>query len=553
LERALGWLTARHLRAVVALVLLALASYLPGLAAIPPVDRDEARFAQATRQMVETGNYVDIRLGEEPRYKKPIGIYWLQAAFVAASGRGAEAPIGVYRLASLLGAVGTVLLCYWAAVGLFDRRAAFIAAAGLALSILLAVEAHLAKTDAVLAAAVTLTMGALARLYLWDRPQPPPLRLPLAAWAGLGVGILVKGPIAPMVAALTVVTLLVADRNAAWLRRLRWPIGVPLMLAIVLPWLLAILAISGGSFLEQSVGADLLGKVGTGQEGHGAPPGTHLVLFWVLFWPASALTLMALPWVWQNRGRPAVRFCLAWIVPSWLVFEAVTTKLPHYPLPTYPAIAALTGAAAAAGGLAAWRRWQRLAAVPPALVAIALAAAGAGGIAWLTGSIPFAATVAALTTLAAAVAAAVAGWWRAPSTAAVLVGAAALLAQAALFGLAGPVVGARTLSPRLAAAVTGQAPCPHPLVASASYAEASLLFLVGTDVRLLDAAGIADFLAADGCRLALVSDDAEAAFARRAAAIGLAPARLASIEGINVGRVRQMNVTVYGHAAGRTP
>ena len=69
----------------------------PGFFNIPPVDRDEARFAQATKQMVETGDYVDIRFQDDVRYKKPVGIYWMQAAAVKtlqalqpAEGRGSH-------------------------------------------------------------------------------------------------------------------------------------------------------------------------------------------------------------------------------------------------------------------------------------------------------------------------------------------------------------------------------------------------------------------------------------------------------------------------------
>ena len=68
-----------HARAVAVLVLAALLAFLPGFFQIPPTDRDEARFAQATKQMLETGEYVDIRFQDEVRYKKPVGIYWLQA------------------------------------------------------------------------------------------------------------------------------------------------------------------------------------------------------------------------------------------------------------------------------------------------------------------------------------------------------------------------------------------------------------------------------------------------------------------------------------------
>src|SRR5690606_7877363 len=119
--------------------------------------------------------FVDIRMHDEPRYKKPVGIYWLQAWLVLLTGQGADAGIGAFRLASLLGALATVLLLYWAAIPLFGRQAAFIAAAALAVSLILVAEAHLAKTDAVLAATTVLAQGALARLYLWPGPGRAPL------------------------------------------------------------------------------------------------------------------------------------------------------------------------------------------------------------------------------------------------------------------------------------------------------------------------------------------------------------------------------------------
>ncbi|MET0873790.1 MAG: glycosyl transferase, partial [Pseudolabrys sp.] len=91
-------------RAVVLLLLFSLLAFLPGFFQIPPVDRDEARFAQATKQMLETGEYVDIRFQNEVRYKKPVGIYWLQAAAVkAGEALGVPRPratIWLYRLPS---------------------------------------------------------------------------------------------------------------------------------------------------------------------------------------------------------------------------------------------------------------------------------------------------------------------------------------------------------------------------------------------------------------------------------------------------------------------
>ncbi len=132
----LDFLAASHLRAMTFLVAICLVSYLPGFFNIPPVDRDEARFVQATKQMIESGDYVDIRFQDQVRYKKPVGIYWLQAAAVrAAEALGASDPrttIWLYRLPSLIGAVGAVLLTYWAALAFGTRRTAYLSALMLA-------------------------------------------------------------------------------------------------------------------------------------------------------------------------------------------------------------------------------------------------------------------------------------------------------------------------------------------------------------------------------------------------------------------------------------
>jgi 4-amino-4-deoxy-L-arabinose transferase-like glycosyltransferase len=159
-----------HTRAVLFLIVVAVLAFVPGVFQIPPIDRDEARFAQATKQMVLSGDYVDIRFQDESRYKKPIGIYWLQAVPVKIADtlglRRATTVISLYRIPSLIGAIAGVLLTYWAALAFVSRRAAVLAGVIMATSILLGVEARLAKTDAMLLATCVAAMGALGRLYL---------------------------------------------------------------------------------------------------------------------------------------------------------------------------------------------------------------------------------------------------------------------------------------------------------------------------------------------------------------------------------------------------
>src|ERR1700689_358100 len=202
-----------HLRAAVLLVAVSLLTFLPGFFQIPPVDRDEAYFAQATKQMIETGDYVDIRYQDDVRYRKPVGIYWLQAAVVktaeALKLRAARTTIWLYRVPSLIGAIGAVLATYWCALAFVSRRGAVLAALMMMTSVILGVEARLAKTDAVLLFTVVLAMSALARVYLAPRRNDPLPGLGLLAvfWTALAVSILVKGPLILMVIGLAAASL----------------------------------------------------------------------------------------------------------------------------------------------------------------------------------------------------------------------------------------------------------------------------------------------------------------------------------------------------------
>ena len=162
-----------HRGAMAVLVLVSLLTFLPGFFQIPPVDRDEAYFAQATKQMIETGDYVDIRYQDDVRYRKPVGIYWLQAAVVnTASALGvpkALNKIWLYRVPSLIGAIGAVLGTYWCALAFVSRRGAVLAGLMMSASAILSVEARLAKTDAMLLFTMVMAMAVLGRAYLASR------------------------------------------------------------------------------------------------------------------------------------------------------------------------------------------------------------------------------------------------------------------------------------------------------------------------------------------------------------------------------------------------
>lgn len=350
---------------------------LPGFFTLPPIDRDEARFAQASAQMLASGDWVDIRLGDEARYKKPIGIYWLQAAMAGLT--GAEGQIWAYRLVSLMGALISVGFTYGIARLVLPKGPALLAAVALGACFLMGAEARLAKTDAMLLGAIMAGQYVLARVWLpGGRANPPdlPFGLAMGFWLAQAAAILIKGPIGPMVAVFTLAGLCALRRDIAILRALRPLPGAALMLMVVLPWFVAITLRSEGAFWQASVGADMLAKIGQGQENHGAPPGTYLALVWATFWPGSLLLATAIPALWRGGRQAAlVQFALVWAVPVWIVFELTATKLVHYVLPAYPALALMAGWALWTAGPA--RTWiaALLALVPFALLAALAVAA----------------------------------------------------------------------------------------------------------------------------------------------------------------------------------
>src|SRR5437763_1591237 len=370
------------------LAALCVALYLPGIAAIPPLDRDEARFAQASRQMLETGDFLHIRFQDEARNKKPAGIYWLQAASVAVLSTPESTAIWPYRLPSMVGALGAVLLTFALGGALFARdseepparQVALLAAMLLGSAIVVVAEAHIAKTDAALLAAIVAAQGALGLIYMRERAGRPALPAIAALfWIATIAAILLKGPVGPAIAALTIVTLSVADRDWRWLRGLYPLAGIIFVALAIVPWLIAMQRATEGAFLAGSLGEDFWSKLIGMQESHGAPPFSYLLLAMATFWPGSLMLVPALAHAWRRRTSPAERFLLAWLVPAWIVLELLPTKLPHYVLPLYPALALLTGAALAEGARAAAPSWLRYADIAAktlwAMVTLALASA----------------------------------------------------------------------------------------------------------------------------------------------------------------------------------
>ncbi|MEJ1970411.1 MAG: glycosyltransferase family 39 protein [Rhizomicrobium sp.] len=547
--RALSWM-ARHWW--ITLSLLCLALWTPGVLSLPPLDRDESRFAQSSRQMLETGNLVDIRFGHVPRYKKPVGIYWLQAGATAVAGRGDRSHIWTYRLPSLFGGLLAVLLCFWCARAFALPEVAWLGAALMATSLLLAAEATIATTDAVQLACAMGAMGVLLRVYLASRDPhcaAASTRTVLLGWAAFAAGILIKGPVVPAVCAVTVIALVAWDRGAwRWLKGLKPLYGLGITLLIVAPWAIAISLESHGAFYQQSLGDDFAAKLAGGQESHGAWPGYYLALVTLTFWPAILFAVPGLGAAIRRRADPAVHFLLAWAGASWLMFEIVPTKLPHYVLPAYPALAMLAALWLLTPKDATAPRWQPilfwLAAIQFALGAAALAAAlilvpkiyGAGTTWWLI--------AAAAAGAAFGLTALILHLRRSQILSAAFAALAVLVFYPAITAGAAPRLDRLWISPRAAALVAKDTRPGDPPPALAGYTEPSLMFLLGTETRLTDGIGAAEAGAFQG-GLALVEDKERPAFLAHLAELEADAAAVDALDGLNYSRGKPVHITVY--------
>jgi len=514
-------------RAPIVAALVALLAALPGLFTLPPTDRDESRFAEASAQMLESGDFTNIMFQDTPRYKKPVGIYWLQAASVAALSSVERREIWAYRIPSVLGAMLAAGAAAWGALAFLKPREALAAGALLAATMVLSTESTLATTDAALCGAVTLSLAAMGRVYMAARGGPPASRwVGLLFWIGMAGAVLLKGPIGPMVAALTGLSLAIWDRKARWLANLTWDWGLIVFCGLVLPWAVAITVATDGGFWGVAVGGDLAPKLFGGQEGHGAPPGYFALLSPVLLFPAVLLLPAGLVNGWRARAEPGVRFALCWLIPSWIVFELVPTKLPHYTLPCFGALAWLM-AAALRQPLGPRVRW--IGAWIAAAVAVGFAVAAALGAAVYGEASSW--VWVALITLAMATAAVCALVFTArqrPGLAAALTCAFGVLGHACLVGGLAPSLNGIWLSERVARAVTaaGSQGFSKGPTAVAGYAEPSLVFALGAPTELGSARGAA--VAIGEGRMAVVEQRQDAAF-RQAIAAGWVSAHVAGV------------------------
>ena len=322
------------------LLFLTFNALIAGQNSLPPIDRDEARFAQASRQMLQSNDYINIKFQDKIRAKKPVGIYWLQALSANFFG---EISISSYRFPSLISSIISILFVCLLARLIFPIYQSLIVTLFFASTVAFVGEAHLAKTDATLLALICIQQYYLLKIILKKGTFVQKKYLyPLIIWLVFAFGILVKGPLSIAILFLTILSFCLFKKDFSLIKLLNPLLGIIICLIVILPWFFAINDSTQGLFLEKAFNDDFYNKLKSGQEGHGAWPGTHFIMLSLTLWPIATFIPGALLFILKNKTNIVIQFFVCWIVPFWILIEIVPTKLFHYSLPVLPAIAILS-------------------------------------------------------------------------------------------------------------------------------------------------------------------------------------------------------------------
>lgn len=327
------------------LELLALAAagllvLLPGNGHLPLIDRDEPRFAQATREMMQRGEWVVPYFNDDYRFDKPVLIYWMMRVSYAA--------LGVNEFAARLPSVLTSVLLAWALFGIgarwFSRRAGFLAGFGFLTCLQMFMHGRSAVADMPMILAVVLSQFAAFEL-LHGRNGAYPWRWFWLLWGAQGVGFLAKGPVTQAIPLLT----LLAHRFLLWRKPMPWKRlkagrGLAVLLVIIGAWGLPALVRTQGEFLTLGIYTHVFKRGWSTFNGHASFFSYYLVLAlfslfpWIAFAGRAAADARA---NWDEKYA----FLLSWMLSTYLLFSFYMSKLPHYVLPAFPAFFLVIGRA----------------------------------------------------------------------------------------------------------------------------------------------------------------------------------------------------------------
>ena len=335
---------------------LAFLTFFVGLGRPAITDSDEAFYAQAGREMVESGDWVTPHYNRQPRFEKPVLFYWLVALAYLAAGIGEFAA----RVPSALAGLGLVLAAFACARRWYDDRTAVLAGAITATSFGYVAVARQALPDLALACFVTAaTWAAFEALVAVPRPAGRRrLGWLVAAGVALAAGFLTKGPVGVVLPALIVGPPAVwrclvegrarAGRLGPPFARLAGDVGLlaVVCVALTLPWFGAMTATHGVAYLERFFIAENVERFATARYNDPRPIGFYVPIVIGGLLPWSPLML-----VWWRPVRrmlararhiePAEVWLGLWAAAPLVFYSISVGKQPRYMLPVLPPLAIL--------------------------------------------------------------------------------------------------------------------------------------------------------------------------------------------------------------------
>lgn len=309
-------------------------------------DADEPAYAQAAREMRESGDWVTPHFNGRPRFDKPPLFYYL----IMLSDRLLSETEFAARCWSALAGVAVTALLWLTARRWVGPRAGPTTGVAFSASLLTALLARAAVTDMLLCLFVTAAI--LAGLAALQAPALRARRFATAGWVAMALAVLVKGPVGLLIPGLALggSLLLLREIRSGVPRLFPWE-GPALFLAIATPWYALVLAANGWTFVEGFLIKHNLSRFSGVISSHGGPVWFYVPVLLVGFFPWCG-SLPAALWRAARVARrrrtvsPAERLtvtCLCWFVGVFVFFSLAGTKLPSYLFPAFPALALLVG------------------------------------------------------------------------------------------------------------------------------------------------------------------------------------------------------------------